>query len=205
MAHDADETKRSILAAATHEFAQRGLSGARVDEIAARTKTTKRMIYYYFQSKERLYLAVLEQAYRDIRSDEQNLHLEDLQPEDALRALVEFTFDRDQTHPDFVRLVSGENINRGKYIAQSDALQKLNIPIISTLERILARGREAKQFSATIEAIDLHFMISGLCFFSVSNRHTFSAVFGYDMSSARSHARRRRIITDMIVSYVKGA
>ena len=200
---DPEETRRRILEAATAEFAQRGLSGARVDEIAARTKTTKRMIYYYFESKERLYLAVLEKAYRDVRSDEQSIRLDDLAPEEALRALVGFTFDRDNTHPDFIRLVCGENINRGEYIAQLASLQKLNIPILVTLARILERGRAAKLFAADVEAIELHFMISALCFFSVSNRHTFSTIFGYDMTSAQSAARRRRIITDMILSYVK--
>lgn len=131
------------------------------------------------------------------------MRLHDLPPEEALRQLVEFTFDRDNAHPEFIRLVCGENINRGEYIAQSTTLQKLNIPIIATLEAILARGQEAGLFIADVQPIELHFMISARCFFSVSNRHTFVTIFGYDMNSPESAARRRRIIADMILRYVR--
>ena len=129
--NDPDGTKRNIIEVATEEFAGKGLSGARVDDIAARTKTSKRMIYYYFGSKEGLYIAVLEEAYRKIRSVEASLDLEHQPPEKALRTLVGFTFDYQNAHPEFVRLVMNENILNGAYIARSKAIQRLNNTVIS--------------------------------------------------------------------------
>ena len=120
----------NILEVATREFSDKGLAGARIDEIAAATRTSKRMIYYYFESKEGLYVAVLEEAYRRMRAIEAELHLEDLPPEDALRKLVGFTVDYQLANPDFIRLVMTENIHRGEFLAQSRAIQKLNVPAI---------------------------------------------------------------------------
>src|SRR5450830_167486 len=123
--NDPARTMAGILEVATAEFASKGLSGARIDEIAAATRTSKRMIYYYFGSKEGLYIAVLEDAYRRMRSIEAELHLEDLAPEDALRRLVEFTFDHHHNNQYFVRLVMNENMERGAYLAQSKSIQQL--------------------------------------------------------------------------------
>ena len=119
-----------ILEVATREFSDKGLAGARIDEIAAATRTSKRMIYYYFESKEGLYVAVLEEAYRRMRAIEAELHLQDLAPEEALRRLVGFTLDYQLANPDFIRLVMTENINRGEFLAQSKSIQKLNVPAI---------------------------------------------------------------------------
>ena len=130
-AADAEETRENILNVATREFAEKGLSGARIDEIAELTRTSKRMIYYYFGSKEGLYLAVLEEAYRRTREVESQLHLEDLEPEGALRRLVAFTFDHHLNHENYIRLVMSENINRGQFLAQSQRIQDLNVPAIA--------------------------------------------------------------------------
>src|SRR5919198_3573771 len=144
----ADITRAEILAVATHEFAQRGYSGARVDEIAARTRTTKRMIYYYFGGKQGLYIAVLERAYAQIRAAEQTLDVAHLDPIAAMRKLAELTFDHHEAHPDFIRLVSIENIHRAEHIAQSSALSGLANPALEVLTRILERGRTAGEFRA---------------------------------------------------------
>lgn len=138
---DAAHTRQDILRAARHEFSEHGLSGARVDAIAARMRTTKRMLYYYFGSKEGLYLAVLEQVYGDIRSVEQELDLASLSPVEAIRRMIEFTFDYEEAHPEFIRLVSIENIHHGRHLAQSSTLQKQNLIVIDTLTGILERGR----------------------------------------------------------------
>src|ERR1700759_914224 len=127
---DAARTRQDILRAARQEFAEHGLSGARVDSIATRMRTTKRMIYYYFGSKEGLYLAVLEQVYGDIRSVEQELELASLSPTDAIRRMIDFTFDYEEAHPDFIRLVSIENIHHGRHLAQSSTLRKQNMTVI---------------------------------------------------------------------------
>ena len=129
--YDAEQSLADILKVATAEFADKGLSGARIDEIAAATRTSKRMIYYHFSGKEGLYLAVLEESYRRIREIEMQLHLEDLAPEDALRKLVAFTFDYQHDNEDFIRLVMNENMHRGEYLAQSKTIQQLNMPAIS--------------------------------------------------------------------------
>ena len=137
---DPEGTRRDILRIATAAFADRGFAGARVDEIAELTQTTKRMIYYYFGSKEGLYLRVIEEAYRGIRDLERHLDVEDLDPADALRRLAETTFDHHTSHRDFVRLVQIENIHRAEHILRSEVIHDLNTPAIDTLRAVMRRG-----------------------------------------------------------------
>src|SRR5579864_1202087 len=138
--YDPEETKRNILDVATQEFSAMGLTGARVDAIAERTNTTKRMLYYYFGSKEGLYEAVLDKVYGDIRALEQDLHVSELEPVEGMRSLVEFTFDYHDRHRDFVRLVTIENIHGAKYLAQMKTFRSRNASAIVTIEDLLARG-----------------------------------------------------------------
>jgi AcrR family transcriptional regulator len=196
---DAARTRQDILRAAREEFAEHGLSGARVDAIAARMRTTKRMLYYYFGSKEGLYLAVLEQVYGDIRSVEQELDLASLSPVEAIRHMIEFTFDYEEAHPEFIRLVSIENIHHGRHLAQSSTLQKQNLIVIDTLAGILERGQRAGVFRSDIDAVDLHLMISAFCFFRVSNRHTFGTLFGCDLTAPLLRAKHKQMIGDAII------
>ena len=192
-----------ILEVATAEFAEKGLSGARVDAIAAATATSKRMIYYHFGSKEGLYTAVLEESYRRIRDIEARLELDDLEPEDALRKLVAFTFDYQHDNEAFIRLVMNENMHRGEYLAKSPTIQGLNVPAIDAVGRVYRRGVKAGVFRRGIDAIDLHMSISSLCFFSVANRHTFSLIFKHDLASAAAMRARRDSIVEMIVRFVR--
>jgi len=201
--NDPERTMADILEVATREFADKGLSGARIDEIAAATRTSKRMIYYYFGSKEGLYVAVLEDAYRRIRSIEAELHLEDLPPEDALRKLVGFTFDYQLANPDFIRLVMTENIHRGMFLAQSKSIQQLNVPAIQAVRSIYERGVKERVFRSGVDPIDLHMSISALCFFNVSNRHTFALIFKRDLESPRAVGARRDSIIEMVVRHVR--
>src|SRR5579875_2062287 len=168
--YDPEETKRNILDIATQEFSAMGLTGARVDAIAERTNTTKRMLYYYFGSKEGLYEAVLEQVYGDIRALEQELELAEMDPEAALRELIGFTFDYHDKHRDFVRLVTIENVHGAKYIEQSKTFKSRNSTVVKTLEDLIARGVAAGRFRDDVEALDLHLMISSFCFHRVANR-----------------------------------
>jgi AcrR family transcriptional regulator len=201
--NDPERTMADILEVATAEFADKGLAGARIDEIAAATRTSKRMIYYYFGSKEGLYVAVLEEAYRRIRHIESELHLEDLPPEDALRRLVGFTHDYQLANPDFIRLVMNENMHRGEFLAQSKAIQKLNVPVIDAVTAVLARGAADGVFRKDIDPIDLHMSISALCFFNVANRHTFSLIFKRNLDSPRAVGTRRDSIIEMVVRFVR--
>lgn len=201
--NDPVSTKRDIIAVATSEFAAKGLSGARIDAIAARTRTSKRMIYYYFGSKEGLYLTVLEEAYRHIRDMESHLDLEHLTPEKGLAQIVRSTFNYHLVNPDFARLVMSENIHRGKFLAKSKVIQELNVPAIDALRRVCKRGIRAKVFRAGLDPLDLHMSISALCFFNVSNRSTFSIIFKRDMSSPRFLDARRQTTIDTILRFVR--
>lgn len=200
---DADLSRSDILDVATQEFAAHGLSGARVDAIAERTRTSKRMIYYHFGSKEGLYLAVLEKAYQAIRDVEDALNLANLDPETAIRVLIGSTFDYDEAHPEFVRLVAIENIHRAEHMARSETIARLNVSVIDALTAILERGRKEGTFRAAISAVDLHMMISAFCFFRVSNRHTFGTIFARDLSEHGTRARHRQMIQDAVVAYLK--
>lgn len=201
--NDPEGVRRNIVEVATAEFAREGFGGARVDAIANRTRTSKRMIYYYFGSKERLYLAVLEAAYSAIRQQEATLDLEHQPPEQALATLVASTFDYYEAHPEFVRLVMNENIMGGVHMKRSKAIGKLNVTVIDALKRLLARGEKAGSFRRGIDPIELHMSISALGIFNVANRATFSTIFKRDMSSGRALATRRREIVEMILQHVR--
>ena len=201
-ARDAERTRADILAVATREFADRGYAGARINEIADKTSTTKRMIYYYFGGKEQLYIAVLEQAYRLIRDLEQQLDVEHLDPVEAIRELAGLTFDHHESHPDFIRLVSIENIHRAQHLARSAVLTGLANPALDVLGAILQRGWEAGVFREDVDALDVHQVISAFCVFRTANRHTFGAIFGRDLLDPDQRAHQRQLLGDLVVAHL---
>jgi AcrR family transcriptional regulator len=200
--NDPERTRADILDVATEEFATRGLAGGRIDAIAEKTRTSKRMIYYYFGGKEDLYLAVLERSYRQIRTIEADLELEHLPPDEALRVLISETFDYDEAHPDFIRLVSSENINYAAHMRRSETLRDLNVSIINTLATIIARGAAEGIFKREADPIDVHMLISAFCFFRVSNRHTFGTIFRRNLSEPGLMEHHRQMIADTVLSYL---
>ncbi|MFI7612139.1 TetR family transcriptional regulator [Nonomuraea terrae] len=202
---DAERTRAEILAVAQSEFARHGYAGARVDEIAELMRTTKRMIYYYFGSKERLYVAVLEKAYSEVRAVERTVDVEHLAPVEAIRTLAELTFDHHDAHRDFIKLVAIENIHQGEHIRTSEVLANLGAPVLDLISRILEAGRASGDFVTEADAIDVHMMISAFCFFRVSNQHTFGALFGRDMTAPEHRERLRRMVGEMTVAYLRGA
>jgi AcrR family transcriptional regulator len=199
---DATQTRKEILEVATREFADQGYAGARVDQIADQTRTTKRMIYYYFGGKEQLYVAVLEQAYAGIRAAEQRIDVEHLDPVSAIRRLAELTFDHHESNPDFIRLVSIENIHRAEHLRRSAHLTRLNMPAIELIARILDRGRTSGAFTRSVNAVDLHMMISAFCVFRIANQHTFGTIFDRDLTSPALRDHYREMLADMIVGYL---
>ncbi|NVO06007.1 MAG: TetR family transcriptional regulator [Rhodoferax sp.] len=201
--NDPARTMAEILDVATAEFASKGLSGGRIDAIAEATRTSKRMIYYYYGSKEGLYLAVLEESYRKMRQIEGELHLDDLPPEQALRTLVEFTFDHHSGNEDYIRLVMNENMERGAYLAQSKTIRELNVPAIQAIQRLYERGVQQGVFRAGLDPVDIHASISALTFFNVSNQHTFGLIFKDSGKGAEAATLRRASITDMVLRFVK--
>lgn len=199
---DPVQTRRAILDAAIAEFAAHGLSGARVDEIAARTRTTKRMIYYYFASKEQLYAAVLEELYGGMRDAEAALDLDALSPPEAMRLLVETTFDHHAAHPEFVRLVATENILEARHVAASPTIRARNARVIETMTRLLRRGEQAGVFRTGVDPFDLHVLINGFCFHRVANRHTLGAIFERDLTAPKRVAAQRAMIVAAVLRYL---
>ena len=199
----APEANRArIVKAAIDEFASRGFKGASMDAIAARTHTTRAMINYYFGSKEKLYLAVLERVYGEIREAEGELDLDHLAPLDAVSRIVEFTYNYYVTHEGFVRLVVAENQARGRHFRKSKAMRTLNRPIIDRLSRVIARGQATGLFRPDIDPVEIHKAVAALGMFNVTNRYTFGAIFQREMGSAGDVARRRDVVADIILSYL---
>ena len=202
---DPEGTRRNILEVASKEFALNGLSGARIDEIAARTRFSKRMIYYYFGDKEGLYLRALENAYREVREAEAQLDTEGLSPVAALARLVEFTFDHHHRHEEFIRMVMIENIHHGQYLEQSEVIRELNVTAIDHIARIYARGVEAGVFRPGLDPVELHWEVSAICFFNVSNRATFSKIFDRDFGAPAQLERLKRNAVEMLLRFVSNA
>ena len=199
---DADRSQLAILLAARDEFAQHGLGGARVDRIAQRADVNKRLIYYYFKSKDELFLAVLENAYADIRDAETELHLRDMDPAQALRRLTEFTWEYYIAHPEFLTLLNSENLHQGRHLAMSGRVQEMNSPLIQTLAEILERGRAEGLFRGGIDPVQLYVSIAGMSYFYLSNNHTLSAIFGRDLMTPKARHERLSHMCEVILGYV---
>ena len=199
---DADRSQQIILLAARDEFAQYGLAGARVDRVAERAGLNKRLIYYYFTSKDELFLAVLEAAYADIRAAEQQLHLADMPPPQAIRRLTEFTWNYYLEHPEFLTLLNSENLEQGRHLEHSSRARKTNLPLIETLAEILERGRRDGVFRGGIDAMQLYVSIAGMAYFYLNNKHTLSAIFGRDLMVPKALNERLSHMSDVILGYV---
>jgi AcrR family transcriptional regulator len=196
------ENRARIVDAAIDEFAARGFKGASMDAIAARTHTTRALINYYFGSKEKLYIAVLEQVYGEIREAEGRLDLDHLAPVDAMRRIVEFTYRYYIAHEGFVRLVVAENQARGRHLRKSRAMRTLNRPIIDRIARVIARGQAEGMFRQDVDPVEIHKSIAALGMFNVTNRYTFGAIFQREMGSKGDVARRCQVVGDLILSYL---
>jgi AcrR family transcriptional regulator len=199
---DADRSQSTILAAARDEFAEYGLGGARVDRIAERAGLNKRLIYYYFEDKEKLFQAVLEQAYRDIRQQEAQLHLLDVDPATAVRRLIEFTWDYYLAHPEFMTLLNSANLHKARHLAESRRARELNSPLIETLAAVLERGRREGKFRGGVDPVQLYVSIAGMAYFYLSNSHTLSAIFGRDLLAPKARSERLSHMTDVILGYL---
>lgn len=200
---DPEATRQSILDAALVEFSDNGLSGARVDAIAARSGINVRMIYYYFTSKAGLYAAVLEQSYAAMRHAEAKLDLLSLPAAEAIRRLVEFTFDYQEANPRFVRLVTIENIHDAEHLARSETIQPLNRSVIATIEAVLDSGKADGSFRGDADAIAVHLLITSFCFFRVANRATLKTIFRQDPLSKRLRPAHRRMLVDAVLGYLR--
>jgi TetR/AcrR family transcriptional regulator, upper aerobic nicotinate degradation pathway regulator len=199
----AQETQDSILRAATRIFAKHGFSGGRVDQISKAAKSHDRMIYYYFGSKEGLYIAVLEDLYRRFNEAESALRFNVDEPEQALVAVVGFIWEYYQRNPDFITLLNDENLHRGKHIAKSLRARDYSSPAIQILESVLASGVEKNVFRSGLSARDVYLMIAGLNYFYLSNRFTLSAFLGEKLEAPDALAHWQRFVIETVLRTVK--
>ena len=199
---DADRSQREILLAARDEFAAHGLGGARMDRIATGAGVNKRLIYYYFASKESLFLAVLERAYEDIRSREAELSLAQVDPIEAVRRLISFTWRYYIEHPEFLTLLNSENLHRARHLKRSAKVRQMHSPLVQTLADVLERGHKSGVFRAGVDPVQLYISIAGLSYFYLGNSHTLSTIFGRDLLGAKAQVERLSHMTDLVLGYL---
>lgn len=194
----AQATREAILRAATRIFAKRGFDGARVDEISKASRSYDRMIYYYFGSKEGLYVAVLEDLYRRFNDAESKLPLAIERPDEAVVVAVRFMWNYYRRHPEFISLLNDENLHRGRHIAKSSRASAFSPFAMRLLRDALERGIARGMFRSTVSARDIYLMIAGMGYFYLGNRHTLSAFLGERTDSPAALAHWEAFIVDAV-------
>ena len=202
-ARDADRTRTLLLEAAAGEFARSGLGGARVERIAEQAGVNVRMLYYYFKSKDELFLAVLERAYAVIRQSEKALELDQVDPEEGIRRLVRFTWDFQNSHPEFITLLNSENLHQGVHVAKSSLVGGLHSPLLEMIESLLGRGVRSGVFRSDVDPMQLYITIAGAGYFYLSNRYTLSAIFRRDLMAATERGVRLAHMIDVVLGYLR--
>ena len=198
-----ERTSEQILKAATEEFSDHGFAGARVDAIAARAGINKRMLYHYYGNKDDLFLAVMENAYAEIRSHEQELELDRLDPEAAVRELINYTFNYFVDKPSFIRLLNTENLHEARHIKRSKRIPEMHSPLIVQIERVLERGAAAGVLRTDVDPVQLYISIASLGYFYLSNIHTLETIFDKDLHAPRALAGRLAHIEDVVIGYLR--
>jgi len=200
---DAGRTKAAILKAARDEFCEEGFNGARVDAIADRARTNKRMLYHYFGNKEALYSAVLLDAYREIRRGERELSLSQYSPQEAMDRLVRFTFRHFLANPWFPRLLAVENLQNARFLKQIDDIPALHSPLVNELQEVVRRGCAAGIFRTDVDPMQLYISIAGLGYFYVSNMKTLSVIFQRDLGQFALVQEREAQAVQMVLDYLR--
>jgi len=199
---DAERSQGQLLDAALAEFSEFGLAGARIDRIAQKAGLNKRLIYYYFEDKERLFQAVLERAYAHIRAEEGRQAFHDLAPCDAIRRMVEFTWRYYLEHPEFLTLLNSANLHKARHLPASDTVLAVNSPLVPMIADIIARGQHSGEFRGGVDAMQLYISIAALSYFYLSNHHTLSAVFGRDLMAPKPLQERLSHMCDVVLGYL---
>jgi TetR/AcrR family transcriptional regulator len=200
---DAEHTKSRLLAAAVREFSTHGFSGARIERIVTAARSNMKLLYEHYGDKDGLYLAVLESVYAKLRESESKLQLSSRDPVEALKALVEFTYDHFRANHDFVRLTSGENLLRGRYIRASKQIPEMSSPLIAALGDVLRRGIASGDFRRSADALQIYVSIVALSCHHLNNRYTLSAAFRTDLSDPAWLDRRRTHVVELVSGYVR--
>ena len=195
-------TRQAIIEAATQEFAEFGIGGARIDAIALRAGLNKRLLYYYFGNKEDLFQAVLERAYESIRSAERTLHLGEIDPIEAIRKLVAFTWNYYIAHPEFLSLLNSENLHKAAHLTKTANIMEMNSPLVQALDSALEHGRAARLFRSGVDPVQLYISIAALSYFYLANQHTLSAIFGRDLRAPKAETERLSHMTELVLGYL---
>ena len=203
LVRDPEQTRARILAAARDEFARAGLGGARVDRIAEIAGANKRMLYYYFGNKDALFRAVLEATYEHIRESEKALHLDEVDPPEAIRRLVSFTWNYYLKHPEFLSLLNSENLHRAEHLKQSSKVREMHSPFVAMLREIVERGVRGGVFRSGVDAVQLYISIAGLSYFYLANNFTLSAIFGRDLKAKKARDQRLAHMTEFVLGYLR--
>jgi TetR/AcrR family transcriptional regulator len=196
-------TRERILRLAAAEFARKGYDGARMDEIAARCGVRKYSVYYYFRSKEGLFVAVLDHVYQMFRARQREISVRGLSPVQAMRQLVGHTFAAFLEHPEAVAIMNSENIHKGRHIRRLGGLRELYNPLVETIREVIRKGAKQGIFRRNIDPIALYIALSGLCYVYIANRFTLEAIFGLNMISRTSQKKWVGLVTDMVLSYCR--
>jgi AcrR family transcriptional regulator len=198
----AQATRETLLKAAIKVFGKQGLNGARVEQISRAAKSHDRMIYYYFGSKEALFVAVIEETYRRFNEAEARLALDLSQPLRALRDVIAFMWGYYQKHPEFITLLNSENLHRGRHIGKSSKAGEYSSPALEVLSRVLGSGVQAGLFRPELRARDVYLMIASMGYFYLSNRYTLSTFLGESLEAPAALAQWQQFITDAVLRTV---
>jgi AcrR family transcriptional regulator len=200
---NADATREKILQAALSEFGERGLPGVSTDDIAERCGVNKRMIYYYFGSKEGLYLAALESVFENLVAREREINIEHLEPPAAIEAIINLKIDYYRENPRFISFLSMENFYKACHLRKSSKLGMFKTPLTDVVARILKRGQGSGQFRQDVEPVDFYVSLCALCIMYFSNQHTLGVIFGRELMTRASIERRRRTVIDFVLRYLQ--
>jgi len=199
---DPQRTQQAILDAATAEFSEHGVGGARIERVAERAGLNKRLLYYYFGNKEDLYLAVLERTYADIRAAERALHLDELDPIEAIRQLMSFTWHYYLSHPEFISLLNTENLHEASHLKRSTLVKAVNSPLVEMIDEVLQRGQRTGMFRSAVDPVQLYISIASLTYFYISNAHTLSQMFDRDLRTPKALTARLSHVTEFVLGYL---
>lgn len=196
------ETREAILKAATLVFAKHGFSGGRVEHISRLAKTHDRMIYYYFGSKEKLFIEVLETTYQRLNEAEAALEIDLSDPLQALCTVVRFNWRYFLEHPEFITLLNSENLHQGRHVKKSTKVAQLSSPAVNVLAKILKAGTRQGLFRKDVSARELYLTIAALGYFYLSNRHTLSAFLNTELLKKSAIERWRESMVDTVTRKV---
>ena len=198
----AQTTRDNILKAATKVFARYGYEGGSVEKISKAAKSFDRMIYYYFGSKEGLFIEVLEETYRRMNDAESKLDLDTAKPVEALQAVIRFVVGYYRKNPEFITLLNTENLHKGKHISKSMRAREYSSPAIEMIRRVLESGQAQGLFRKDVSARDVYLLIAATGYFYMSNRHTLSAFLGEDLETADALAHWESFVIDTVLRTV---